>query len=72
MQHNDLKCWEIVDDFCYIPKTVCSMKEDLGEGLILGLLFRISYYGQRWYQMDIISLEMDSMTPKTHDNMYHT
>ena len=22
--------------------------------------------------MDIISLEMDSMTPKTPDNMYHT
>ena len=47
MQHNGLKCGEIVDDFCYIPKTVCSMKEDLGVGfgLILGLMFRISEYG---------------------------
>ena len=35
MQHNGLKCGEIVDDFCYmyIPKTVCSMKEDLGVGV---------------------------------------
>ena len=30
MQHNDLKCGEIVDDFCKIPKAVCSMKEDWG------------------------------------------
>ena len=50
MHHNNLKCGEIVDDFCYIPKSFCSMKEDLGErvgGLILGLLFRISEYRLR-------------------------
>ena len=28
MHHNNLKCREIVDDFCYIPKSFCSMKED--------------------------------------------
>ena len=44
----------------------------LGGGLILGLLFRRSEYGLWWSQMYIISLEMDSMTPKTPDNMYHT
>ena len=33
MQHNGLKCGEIVDDFCYIPKIVCSMEEDLGVGV---------------------------------------
>ena len=38
----------------------------------LGILFRRSEYGLWWSQMDIISLEMDSMTPKTPDNMYHT
>ena len=45
------------------------MKEDLG--VILGLLFRISEYGPRWNHKDLISLEMDSITPKTPDNMYH-
>ena len=43
-----------------------------GGGLILGLLFRRSEHGLCWSQMDIISLEMDSMTPKTPDNIYHT
>ena len=43
-----------------------------GYGLILGLLFRRSEYGRWWSQMDIISLEMDIMTPETPDNMYHT
>ena len=43
-----------------------------GCGLILGLLFRRSEYGLWWSQMDIISLEMDYMAPKTPDNMYHT
>ena len=33
MHHNNLKCWKIVDDFYYIQKTVCSMKEDLGCGM---------------------------------------
>ena len=33
MHHNDLKCWEIVDDFYYIQKTVCSVKEDFGWGM---------------------------------------
>ena len=70
MNHNNLKYGEIDDDFCYIPKSFCSMKKR--GGLILGLLFRISEYGPRWNQMDIISLKMDSMTPKTPDNMYHT
>ena len=44
MHHNNLKYGEIIDDFCYTPKSFCSMKED-GGGLILGLLFRISEYG---------------------------
>ena len=34
-------------------------------GLILGLLFRKSEYGLWWSQMDIISLEKDSMTKNT-------
>ena len=75
MHHNNLKYGEIVEYFCHIPKSFCSMKEDFffgGGGLILGLLFRISEYGPRWNHTDIISLEMDSMTPKTPDNMYHT
>ena len=33
MHHKDLKCGEIVDHFCYIPKTVYSMNEDLGVGV---------------------------------------
>ena len=41
-------------------------------GLILGLLFRRSEYRLLWSQMDNLSLKMDSMTPKTPDNMYHT
>ena len=44
MHYNDLKCGKIIDDFCYIPKSFCSMKEDGGYGLILSLLFRISEY----------------------------
>ena len=76
MHHNNLKYEEIVDDFCYIPKSFCSMEEDFffggGGGLILCLLLRISEYGPRWNHMDITSLDMDSMTPKTPDNMYHT
>ena len=32
MHHNDLNCGEIVDDFWYIEKLSCSMKEDLGGG----------------------------------------
>ena len=51
MHHNNLKYGDIVDDFCYIPKSFCSMMEDFfflgGGGLILGLLFRISEYGPR-------------------------
>ena len=44
MHHNNLNCGEIVDDFCYIPKSFCSMKEDLGAGANFGPLnqnFRI-------------------------------
>ena len=41
MHHNNLKYGKIVDDFCYIPKSFCSMNVD-GGGVILGLLFRIS------------------------------
>ena len=26
MHHNDLKCGEMVDNFCYIPKSFCSIK----------------------------------------------
>ena len=43
MNHNDLKCGEIVDNFYYISKSFCSIKKRM-EGqcwLILGLLFRI-------------------------------
>ena len=29
MYHNDLKYAEIVADFCYIPKSFCSMKVKL-------------------------------------------
>ena len=40
MHCNDLKCGEIVDDFCYIPKSFCSIKTDffLGGGGC-GLIF---------------------------------
>ena len=44
MHHNDLKCGEFVDNFCYIPKSFCSIKNRIGGGqcwLVLGLLFRI-------------------------------
>ena len=45
MHHNDLKSGEIVDNFCYIPKSFCSIKNRIGEGgqcwLVLSLLFRI-------------------------------
>ena len=27
MHHNDIKCGEIVDNFCYIPKSFCSNKK---------------------------------------------
>ena len=30
MHHNDLKCGEIVDNFCYIPKSSCSIKKRMG------------------------------------------
>ena len=41
MHHNNLKCKEIVDDFCYIRKSFCSMKEDyLGWGANFGPLFQ--------------------------------
>ena len=43
-----------------------------GGGIILGLLFRRLEHGLWWSQMVTISLEMDYMTPKTPDNMYHT
>ena len=72
MHHNDLKCREIVDDFCYIQNSFVLGKSILGLWANLGLLFIISEYGLRWNQMDIISPEMDSITPKTPDNMYHT
>ena len=43
MHNNDLKCGEIVDNFCYIPKSFCSIKNRRGQcWLVLGLLFRIS------------------------------
>ena len=32
MHHNDLKCGEIVDNFCYIPKSFCSFKNRMGGG----------------------------------------
>ena len=46
MHHNDLKCGELVNNFCYIPKSFCSFKNRRGGGggqcwLVLGLLFRI-------------------------------
>ena len=30
MHHNDLKCGEIDDNFCYIPKSFCSIKKWMG------------------------------------------
>ena len=30
MHHNDLKCGEVVDNFCYIPKSFCSIKKRIG------------------------------------------
>ena len=45
MHNNDLKCGEIVDNFCYISKSFRSIKTGLGGGgqcwLVSGLLFRI-------------------------------
>ena len=46
MHHNDLKCREIVDNLCYIPKSFCSIKNRIGGGggqcwLVLSLLFKI-------------------------------
>ena len=44
MHHNDLKCGTFfVYNFCYIPKSFCSIKKRMGGQcwLILGLLFRI-------------------------------
>ena len=44
MHHNDLKCGEIVDNFCNIPKSFCSIRKGWGGGqcwLIFGLLLRI-------------------------------
>ena len=47
MHHNILKYRKIVDEFCYIPKSFCSMKGFGGGGIILGLSLRISEYGPR-------------------------
>ena len=35
MHHNNLKCGEIVDNFCYIPKSYCSIKNRIGGGAML-------------------------------------
>ena len=36
MHHNDLKCGEIVDNFSYIPKSFCSIKNrNWGGGAML-------------------------------------
>ena len=32
MHHNDLKCGDIVDNFCCIPKSFCSIKNKIGGG----------------------------------------
>ena len=32
MHHNDLKCVEIVDNFCYIPKSFCSIQKRMEGG----------------------------------------
>ena len=34
MYHNDLKCGEIVDNFCYIPKSFCSIKNRIGGAML--------------------------------------
>ena len=41
MHHNDLKCGEIVDNFCYIPKSFCSIKNRIwwGGGGIMSASF---------------------------------
>ena len=62
MHHNNLKYGEIVDD-SVTPQSHFVLWKGIGGGLILDLLFRISEYGPGWNHMDIISLEMDSMTP---------
>ena len=72
MHHNDLKCGEIVDNFCYIPKSFCSIKNRIGGGNVGWFWASYSEYGLSSNRMDIIALEMDSMTSKTPDNMYHT
>ena len=63
MHHNDLKCGEIVDNFCYIPKSFCSIKTGWG-GNVGYFWASCSEYGLSWNRMDIIALETDSMTSK--------
>ena len=75
-------------DFCYITKTFCSMKMRRvlfcscffffffwggGGGVSMWAYFGSLVQKIRiWVVMESNGLEMDSMTPKTPDNMYHT
>ena len=46
MNHNDLKCGEIVDNFCYIPKSFCSIKKRMG-AMLANFWASCSEYGLR-------------------------
>ena len=81
MHCNDLNCGDHVD-FYYITKSFCSMKVKF---LVLFVCFLFFFFGggglifgplvqkiRIWVVMGSNGLEIDSMTPKTPDNMYHT
>ena len=50
MHNNDLKCGEIVDDFCNIPKAFCSMKKDFlwGGGAMLANFWPLVQKFRMW------------------------
>ena len=53
MHHNDLKCEEIVDNFCYIPKSFCSIKNRIGGGAMLASFGPPVQNMGCWNRMDI-------------------
>ena len=73
MYCNDLKCGDNVD-FCYITKTFCSMKVFFfsGGGAMWAYVGPLVQKIRIWVVMELNGVEMDSMTPKTPDIMYHT
>ena len=68
MHQNDLKCGDLLLILLHHKVILLYESEFYGgrgrSGLILGILFRRSEYGLEWSQMDIISIEMDYMTPQ--------